>query len=328
MRFGLRLPSYAWPDLTYDQLKGFRAYCRHAEESGFESLWAIDHLFVTPALYGVSWLDPIAVLSYAAAATEKAQLGTGILVLPLRHPVLVAKEVATLDFLSGGRFIFGVGAGWAENEFEALGVPLAERGARTDEAVEIIRRLLSEPDVSFQGRFYRLSHVTIDPRPPRLPPIWVAGGSLGHAPETPDKPYIAPSVIKRVAKADAWISRSSGSDASMVKADWEVICEYLRQVGRDPSTLLFAHTQFVHISEKATHQEAIEEQGPHFAGVMGTHRTFEDLSASYLMGTIEEIQRRIDDLRSAGVQYLVLNPVTDDLKQIDLLAKYVVSQFP
>src|SRR3712207_3282901 len=109
MNFGLRLPSYAWPDATYEQVRRLGAYARRADELGFDSLWVIEHLLVAPALYAVSWLDPFAVLAHVAAVTERARLGTAILVLPLRHPALVAKEVATLDFLSGGRFILGVG---------------------------------------------------------------------------------------------------------------------------------------------------------------------------------------------------------------------------
>lgn len=327
MRFGLRLPSYAWPDLTYDQARALGRYARRAEEVGFDSLWVIEHLLVAPALYAVSWLDPLVVLGHVAAVTERVRLGTSILVLPLRHPVLVAKEVATLDYLSGGRFILGVGSGWAEEEFRTMGVPLNERGARLDEGLEIVRRLLTEPEVTFTGRFYAVAGVSIEPRPPRIPPVWVAGGSLGRAPETPDKPYIAKTVLDRIARADAWMARSSGSDAAMVKADWEIVQDYLCRCGRDPATLTFAHTQFVHISERSTHEAAIAEQVPLFARVMGTHRSHEDLAASYLLGTIDEIQRRIDDLRAVGLQELLLTPVSDDPRQLNLLVEHIVRPF-
>ncbi|HEX2280192.1 MAG TPA: TIGR03619 family F420-dependent LLM class oxidoreductase, partial [Thermomicrobiales bacterium] len=223
MKFGLRLPSYAWPDATYDQVRRLGAYARSAEEVGFDSLWVIEHLLVSPALYAVAWHDPLAVLAHVAAVTERVRLGTAILVLPLRHPAIVAREVLTLDFLSGGRFILGVGTGWEEREFAAVGVPLKQRGKRLDEGLEVIRRLLSEESVTHHGRFYTLDEVSMEPRLPRPVPVWIAGGSLGHAPETPDKPYIAPSVLARVARADGWMSRSSGSDASMVKADWVVV---------------------------------------------------------------------------------------------------------
>jgi probable F420-dependent oxidoreductase len=327
MRFGLRLPSYAWPDATYEQVRRLGGYARHAEEVGFDSLWVIEHLLVSPALYAVAWHDPLAVLAHVAAVTERIRLGTAILVLPLRHPAIVAREVITLDYLSGGRFILGVGTGWEEQEFATVGVPLKERGARLDEGLEVIRRLLTEDSVTHHGRFYTLDEVSMAPRPARMPEIWIAGGSLGHAPETPDKPFIAPRVLARIARADGWMSRSSGSDAGMVKADWVAVQEHLRSIGRDPATLTFAHTQFVHISEEPTRERAIAEQGPHFARVMGDHRTFEDLAASYLLGAIDDIQRRIADLAAVGLQELIITPVTDDPRQLDLLAQHVVAPF-
>jgi alkanesulfonate monooxygenase SsuD/methylene tetrahydromethanopterin reductase-like flavin-dependent oxidoreductase (luciferase family) len=124
MKFGLRLPSYAWPDATYEQVRRIGAYARQAEAVGFDSLWVIEHLLVSPALYAVAWHDPFAILSYVAAVTERARLGTAILVLPLRHPAIVAREVISLDFLSGGRFMLGVGTGWEEREFVTVGVSL------------------------------------------------------------------------------------------------------------------------------------------------------------------------------------------------------------
>jgi probable F420-dependent oxidoreductase len=327
MRFGLRLPSYAWPDATYDQTRRLGAYARQAEAAGFDSLWVIEHLLAAPALYAVAWHDPLAILAHVAAVTERVRLGTAILVLPLRHPAIVAREAITLDFLSGGRFILGVGTGWDEHEFATVSVPLQERGARLDEGLEVIRRLLSEESVTHHGRFYTLDEVTMEPRPPRPPEIWIAGGSLGHAPETPDKPFIAPRVLARIARADGWMSRSSGSDAAMVKVDWAAVQEHLRAVGRDPHTLTFAHTQFVHISEAPTRERAIAEQGPLFTRVMGTHRTFDDLAASYLLGTIDDIQRRVADLNEAGLQELLLTPVTDDPRQLELLATHLVAPF-
>jgi len=327
MKFGLRLPSYAWPDATYEQVGRLGAYARQAEEAGFDSLWVIEHLLASPALYAVAWHDPLAVLAHVAAVTERVRLGTAILVLPLRHPAIVAREVITLDFLSGGRFILGVGTGWDEKEFATAGVPLKERGARLDEELEVIRRLLSEETVTHHGRFFHLDEVAMVPRPPKPPPVWIAGGSLGHAPETPDKPFIAPTVLARIGRADGWMSRSSGSDASMVKADWIVVQEYLRSIGRDPGTLTFAHTQFVHLSEASTRAKAIAEQGPFFTRVMGDHRGHEDLAASYLLGTIDDIQRRIADLAAVGLQELIITPVTDDPRQLDLLATHVVAPF-
>jgi probable F420-dependent oxidoreductase len=327
MRFGLRIPSFAWPELTPEDAAELGDYCRQVDALPFEDIWVIDHLLVAPAVYGVSWLDPLITLTYAAGVTERVGLGTAALILPLRHPVLLAKEIATLDFLSQGRFILGIATGWDPKEFEAMDVPLRQRGRRTDEALDLLTRLLSEDAVTFNGSYWHADDVTIYPKVSSPPRLWVAGGSLGHAPETPDKPYIAPGVLRRILRADGWMARSSGSDAEMVKADWDVVQEYLQANGRDPKSLIFAHTQFVHIVDTPSRDVAFDEQMPHFLRVMGTHRTTEDLASSYLLGTVDDIQNRIDDLRKVDLEYMILTPVSNDRRQLDLINKHVVGPF-
>jgi probable F420-dependent oxidoreductase len=326
MNFGLRIPSYAWPKVSPENADAFRDYCRRADSAPFEDLWVIEHLLVAPAVYGVSWLDPFVTLALAAGVTERVGLGTAALVLPLRHPVLLAKEIASLQALSRGRFIFGVATGWDEKEFDVMGVPLKERGKRTDEALDTISRLLTEEEVTFEGRFFRFDRITIHPRV-APPPLWVAGGSLGHAPETPDKPYIAPGVLRRILRADGWMCRSSGSDVEMVRKDWQEVRGFLQENGRDPNTLTFGHTQFVHLVETTKTEEALEEQIPHFIRVMGTHRTEEDLRASYLLGTVEEIQGRIAELADIGLEYLIITPVANEPAQVELISKHIVEPF-
>jgi probable F420-dependent oxidoreductase len=327
MRFGLRIPSYAWPELSYDDGRELEDYCRRVDSLPFEDIWVIEHLLVAPAVYGVSWLDPLTTLTFAAGVTERVGLGTAALILPLRHPVLLAKEIATLHVLSRGRFILGIATGWDPKEFETMDVPLRQRGRRTDEALDVLMRLLREDNVSFEGSYWRLHDVTIYPRLPSPPLLWVAGGSLGHAPETPDKPYIAPGVLRRILRADGWMARSSGSDADMVKGDWNVVREFLEENGRDPKTLTFGHTQFLHVVDTTSRDEAIGEQMPHFLRVMGTHRSSEDLASSYLLGTIDEIQARIEDLDRVDLDYMILTPVSNDPRQLDLINKHIMEPF-
>ena len=119
-------------------------------------------------------MDPLICISAAAACTERIKLGTHILVVPLRHPVLLAKEIATLDYISGGRFFFGVGPGWSKPEFDAMGIDIRERGRRTDEILDAVKLLLTEKNVSFKGEFFQFDDVTIDPMPPKFP------GGLGR----------------------------------------------------------------------------------------------------------------------------------------------------
>lgn len=324
MRFGLRIPSYAPPGLTYQSSRQLLDYCRRVDAGPYQDIWVIDHLLVSKGVYGVSWLDSMAMLSAAAAVTERVGLGTAALVLPLRHPVILAKEIASLQLLSGGRFRFGVAVGWDPAEFAATGVPLTERGKRTDESLELIRLLLTAEQVDFHGRFWQVEDLTIYPRVPEPPPIWIAGGTLTHAPDTPDKPFIAKGVLDRILAADGWMARSSGSDPGDVRRDWEVVKNHLKAKGRDPAGLTFGATQFLHVVEKGSREQALDQQMPHFLQIMGGHRTSDDLQASYLCGTIDDMLETIAGLRSAGLEYLILTPLVDDPGQLDLITRHIV----
>lgn len=282
---------------------------------------------MSKGVYGVSWIDSLTMLAAAAGVTSRVGLGTAALVLPLRHPVILAKEIASLQVLSGGRFKFGVAVGWDPAEFAAIGVPLQERGRRTDEAIEIVRLLLTEEHVSFDGRFWQFDDVTIYPRVNDPPRLWVAGGTLTHAPDTPDKPYIAATVLDRILEADGWMARSSGSDPEDVRNDWLAVQAHLEKNGRDPTTLTFGATQFLHIAASASTEDAMAEQMPLFTRVMGDHRTRDDLQASYLTGSIEEMQETVAGLQRAGLEYLILTPLVDDPRQLDLIVEHIVEPF-
>jgi probable F420-dependent oxidoreductase len=324
LRFGLRIPSYAPPGLSYQDSRDLLDYCRLVDALPYDDIWVIDHLLVSKGVYGVSWLDSLATLSAAAAVTQRVGLGTAALVLPLRHPVILAKEIASVHQLSAGRFRFGVAVGWDPDEFAAVGVPLKQRGTRTDEALELIRLLLTEEAVTFDGRYWQTRELTIFPRVPDPPPVWIAGGTLTHAPDTPDKPFIAPGVLDRILKAEGWIARSSGSDPGDVANDWRVVQDYLTSAGRDPATLTFGATQFLHVTEEGDREKALSEQMPHFLEIMGAHRTAEDLRASYLTGTIDDMLATIHSLHAVGLQYLILTPLVKDLDQLELITRHIV----
>jgi probable F420-dependent oxidoreductase len=194
MKFGLFYAN-AGPFTAPDT---FEALVQTAEEVGFESIWTVEHA-VVPIGYRSQYpytkdgrmpgrddspiADPLMALAYAAALTEKLRLATGIVILPQRHPVYVAKEVATLDVLSRGRAILGVGIGWLEEEFEVIGVPFRERVARSEESVRAIRSLWSEAPESFEGEFFRWGPVESNPKPVQKPgvPIVVGGHVEGAA---------------------------------------------------------------------------------------------------------------------------------------------------
>lgn len=153
----------------------FRHVAEAAERAGFDSLWAGDHVCFHHPL-----LDVTVALAVFSAVTERIALGAGVLLLPLRAPALVAREIASIDFLSGGRVILGIGVGGeSPKDFEAVGVPVSHRGARTDEAMLVLRQLFSGRPVSFAGRFSSFERVCIAPAPeqPGGPPLWVGGRS-------------------------------------------------------------------------------------------------------------------------------------------------------
>lgn len=323
MQIGVWLPSYCYPDLTYERVRGsIDRYSRKCNELGYD-IWVIDHLLHAPGLYGMSWLEPLHVLTHAGAVAPDVKLGTGILVLPLRHPVMLAKEIATMDFLSGGRYMFGVGPGWYPGEFEAVGTNVKQRGSRTDEILEAVRRLLTEDDVSFEGRYYQFENVTIEPRPPKFPEVWVSGGSRIPDPEYSDVSVLADTVLNRILGADWWLSRCSGNQ-EFVKRDWAKIQDALQERGEPAESVRFAHCNFTYVVETSDREKALDIQREFFLQVMGTHRTYEHLQESYLLGSLDEILARLVDLKDAGMEYMVLGPTSDEPAQLDLIEKHVV----
>lgn len=325
LKFGVWIPTYAWEDAGPEHVRRLTASIKKCEEYGFD-IWVIDHLLSAPGLYGVAWLEPLNVLAYAAALTTRVRLATGILVLPVRQPVVLAKEISTLCHLTNGRYVFGVGPGWYAREFEVTGSRIEERGRRTDEIIEAVTLLLSKPNVSYEGRYYQFSDVTIDPRPPKLPDIWVSGGSRVPDPNEHDVPVIAKTVMDRIVKAGNWLSRCSGTQ-EWVKRDWGQLRAHARSLSRNPERLTFGHCNFMHLVDTSNDAKALEESKAPFFRVMGTHRTYEHLQECYMIGSIDRINARIADLVGAGLQYLVLGPVTDDPAQIELLARRVAPNF-
>jgi alkanesulfonate monooxygenase len=325
LRWGVWIPSYSWADVGPEHVERLRRSIAKCEEHGFD-IWVIDHLLSAPGLYGTAWLEPLSLLSYAAALTRRVKLATGILVLPVRHPVLLAKEIATLCHLSNGRYQFGIGPGWYAREFEVTGSRIEERGRRTDEILEAVTLLLSRPNASYRGRHYEFHDVTIDPRPRTLPEVWVSGGSRLPDPGEHDVPFIAKTVLDRIVKAGHWLSRCSGTQ-EWVKRDWSEIQAHAQASGQDPAGITFGHCNFVHLVETASHAEAVERSRDPFLRVMGTHRSYEHLQECYLIGSLDRINARIADLVGAGLQYLVLGPVSDDPGQLDLLARHVAPNF-
>jgi probable F420-dependent oxidoreductase len=177
--------------------EGLVELAQGAEAVGFESLWTVEHV-IYPDAYESEYPydrsgkmvmapdtdlpDPLIWLTWVAAVTETIHLGTGILILPQRNPLVLAKELATLDALAGGRVELGIGVGWLKEEFEALGIPFERRGARTDEYVEVMRALWDGDHASHDGEFVSFSGASVNPKPPRgRVPIHVGGHTEASA---------------------------------------------------------------------------------------------------------------------------------------------------
>ena len=178
MQFGVCIPHYGRA-VSVDDL---RTIAEGAEELGYHSVWVSDHV-VTPShlmsSIGPTFYDAFVVLSYAAAFTKRVKLGSSVIVVPYRNPLVTAKMLATLDVLSGGRVIFGVGAGGAPDEFQALGVPSHRRGRLTDEYLRLMVALWTQDPTDFRGSFFSFDDVRFEPKPVQKPhpPIWVGGRS-------------------------------------------------------------------------------------------------------------------------------------------------------
>ena len=165
-------------------------------------MWVPEHLLTARGLYGTAWLSPLEALSFAAGATSRIKLATGILIPPIRNPVFLAKEIASLVFLSGGRFELGHRGGVGRAEFQVAGVPLPERGRADGRDPRHLGEALDGQEVTHKRALLRSSRaVTIDPPLPRPPRLWLAGGAKVPTSLSPDPPRIAPSVLERISAA-------------------------------------------------------------------------------------------------------------------------------
>lgn len=230
MKLAVEFPSVAYREGP----KAVGKLARGIEDIGYDQLDVYDHVVMGYDVEGraksfypaqMPIIEAFMMLSYAAAVTEKIGLGTEVLVLPQRQPALVAKQVSSLDTLSDGRVRLGVGIGWQESEYEALGEDFKTRGRRMDEAMELLRAYWREERIEFESENYPTEAMAMEPKPPQGGdlPIWVGGNT--------------PPAFRRVGKyGDGWLA-SQVSDADFAKRAMDAIREAAVDAGRDPNVI-------------------------------------------------------------------------------------------
>jgi probable F420-dependent oxidoreductase len=270
----------------------FRAVAELAEELGFDSVWAGEHLsFVNPIL------DLGVALATFAAVTERIMLGAGVLLLPLRHPGVVAKQAASLDYVSGGRLLLGVGVGGeGPKDFEAAGVPIGERGARADEAIAALRALFGGAPASHAGRFFRFDDVSIRPGPaqPGGPPILVGGRS-----EAAER--------RAGVLGDGWLPYLIS--ARRFAAGLERVRGHAVAAGRDPDRLLPAVVLFALVGDDG--DVAREEARLHLSSRYGMRFEPHQIERLCVVGTPSECVERLREYAAAGVRHVSFNPCAE-----------------
>jgi len=327
MKVGVFVPSYLLPGQDAKHGDQIRRFAIKAEELGFDSLFITDHLLTATRFYRVSWTEPMMTLSHVAAVTSRVKLGTSVLVLPTRQPVVLAKEIATLQHLSGGRFVYGVGTGWYPPEFESTGSTRQQRGARTDEVLEVSMQLLKGAHVRFEGKYYRLDDISVEPLT-QVPPVWVAGGQQYAHEASPDKAEMSPKVLDRICRWDGWIVRPTAHPRQIAEDLADIDAELSRRgTSRAEKKFTVAHENFCWLSEKSDREAAVEEQKRYMLGVVSDERPWDYIEAVYLTGTVDDIQRRIQQRIDAGVEEIFLHTMTADLKQLELFAEHILKPF-
>lgn len=279
------------------------AAARLAEERGFDAIWSGDHVLMHNPM-----LDSIVVLASYAAVTERIRIGTSVYLMPLRHPVITAKQIASLDVLSGGRFVFGVGVGGeVAREFAAVEVPVRERGSRTDEALEIVTRLLAGERLDFEGRHFQLRDVLLEPLPTQRPrpPIWVGGRSE--------------AALRRTLRfGDGWLGYLV-SPRRMAEA-LEQLRERAGEHGRKPAELATGLFVFVALDEdrESARRRAVSDLTELY------RQPFESAVDRYCaFGTPEQAAEHLQQYVDAGISNLVISPLCSPdrmAEQIELLA--------
>ena len=287
-----------------DDPRKFGLLCKKIENLGFASVWLADGLTR-------NMIDPLPGLAYASALTTRVKLGTCIYVMPVRHPIITAKLTATIDQLSGGRFILGAGVGWKEEEFTASGVSFERRGEVTDECLQIIQQAWEIGEVNFQGNFYKISGVGMGLRPvqkPR-PAVWVGGNGRSAA-------------VRAARFGDYWIP--TDYTVEEYEKSIGVYKEACTRFSTSPDHVNVAsHLMMIIDKDKAAAEAVAKSVGE------SMHSSLKEVKGWAIVGDPAEVVRRIEAYNAVGVNYHVFNFATrlHDDAGVELFAREVLPSF-
>jgi probable F420-dependent oxidoreductase len=294
---GMVLPHRS-PDPV--DMQAVHRVAQRAEALGFRDLWVtentLDHVFC---------FDPMVILTYAAAVTTTIRVGVSVVVLPVHSPMHMAHQVATLDYVSHGRAILGVGLG-REAHYTEFQVPRERRVRRFRESVELIKALWTEPKVDYRGEIFQLQGGTMAPKPVQKPhpPIWLGGGH--------------PDALRRAATiADGWMG-SGGSSTAHFSHSVPILRAALEKAGRDPATFPISKRVFMSVHERP---EVARDELHHWFSVV--YHNPDGTDASGIHGTPEQVRERLEALVAMGANHLLLNPVCRHEEQLEALAAVV-----
>ena len=274
-------------------------FAQKCEAMGLHSMWTIDRI-------AYDNLEPLTVLAAAAGATRRIRLGTSVLLPALRPPALLAKTLATLDFISAGRLTIGVGFGSRENDFTAVEVPFEARGSRAVECLQLMKRLWTEENVTHKGRFFNIQNLSVGPKPIQKPIPIFSGGS-------------AEISLKRAGTwADGFICGSSAIPE--FPNTWEKIAHYARAAGRDPKGIEKAGLTFMVIHDD--NKQAVKILEDYVRRYYGRLRG--DVASTSLVGSAAAIAERIDAFLSKGLDTLIIGLADPDPRQLDLFGEKVL----
>jgi probable F420-dependent oxidoreductase len=294
--FGERLPS----------LRHLIQYTEAAERLGFTALSVNDHL-----LFSRPWLDGPTALSMVLTATERMDLMTTVALPVVRGPVALAKSMAAIDILSGGRLIVGVGPGSSARDYAAAGIPFEERFKRLDEAVETLRALWREDGPPFRGEFYSTEGVVLEPRPLRRPgpPIWI--GSWGSE-----------AGLRRTARlGDGWLASAYNTTPEEFADASTRLGEHLDAAGKDPDHFPNAiATMFLHTTEDSAAANSVCQN----ILAPTLKRPAQELRERLLVGPPEECAQKLAAYQSAGAQRIMLWPITNEIPQLQTFHEQIL----